>query len=169
MAPHAAVQVLRQLRQTFSRITHDHFRRLELLARAQRVGELFFRKSHQEPGLIILILTGLALEASAVHKCHRVTASRILRGLMLRHDHRRIVLMAGRTPCASDLLHAVSDGHPLEIPLHGMTAVECKKVILASDHVEACRRQFLYGNMSVACIDDAHAPSYDIILRQDAV
>ena len=88
---------------------------------------------------------------------------------MLRHDHRRIVLVAGRTPCASDLLHAVSDGHPLEIPLHGMTAVECQEVILAPDHVETCRRQLLYGNMSVACIDDPNAPGNDIILRQDAV
>src|SRR5699024_6599631 len=132
-------------------------------------GELFFRKSHKETGLIVLILTGLALEAAAVNERHGIAASRILCSLMLRHAHRRIVLVSGRTPCASDLLHAVSDGHPLEIPLHGMTAVECQEVILASDHVEACRRQLLYGNMSVACIDDAHAPGYDIILRQDTV
>ena len=169
MASHAAVQVLGQFRQTFSRITHDHFRRLELLARIQRVGKLLLRKSHQEPGLIILVLSRLALEASAVYERHGVTASRILRGLMLRHDHRRVVLVAGRASRASDLLHPVSDGHPLEIPLHGMSAVECKEVILSADHVEAGRRQLLHGNVPVARVDDADAPGNDIILRQDAV
>ena len=91
---HTAVQILGKFCQTFGRITHHHFRRLKFFARIQRISKLLLAESHQQPCLIILILARFALKASTVYKNHGIAASRVFCGIMLCHNHSRIVLVA---------------------------------------------------------------------------
>ena len=103
MGPDAAMEILGQLSQSLERIAENNLRSLKHFSRIQRIRKLLFAESHKESCLAVLIHPRLALESSAVYKGHPVAGPCIFRSLMVRRNYRRIILMAGSPPEASDL------------------------------------------------------------------
>ena len=63
--------------------------------------------SKKEPRLVVLVKLGASDEVSAVEEGEAVTVSCILRGIPVRQNQERIVLMAGSSPRAADGLDPV--------------------------------------------------------------
>ena len=63
----------------------------------------------------------------------------------------------------------MSDRHSLHISLHGMTPVECNKIILSTHHIQTCRSKFLHRNTSVTGIYNFNTAGDNIIFRKHTV
>ena len=77
--------------------------------------------------------------------------------------------MAGSAPQAADLRDPMAHREPLVIALHRMAPVKGDKVILAAQHVQACRGQLFDRHVSAAPIYDLYAPRDHIVLGKHAV
>ena len=163
------MEILGKLCKTFGGITHNDLRGLELFSRFQRIRKLLFTESHENSCLIILVLPRLTLKSSTVDECHCIAAACILRCIMLCYDDRRVVLMTGSPSEAPDLGHPMTDRHPLDISLHGVTAIERYIIIISPQKIQTCRSQFFHRDTPAAGVHDTHTSRDHIIFRQHSV
>ncbi len=113
MLPDTVVKTVGKHTEPPVRIAEDRLGNRQLLRLRERIVKQVALQSHQHSCLIILIPLRFAEKISAVYKHHAVTPASILRGIPVRQNHRRIILMAGRASAAANRVSAVPQLLPL--------------------------------------------------------
>ena len=119
---------------------------------------------HHHSCLAKLVFLRFTHKISAVDKDHAIALSGILRGVRLCKHYRRIVLMAGGAPAASNHVVSVGNRLPLGDTLHGVSAAKAYHIIISRNEVQAGGSRLFHNHLTAALIDNLGA-SCDNILR----
>ena len=93
----------------------------------------------------------------------------ILCSVLFCQDHHRIILMTGCTTDTADHLTSVYYRKPLQIPLHGMSSVKSKQVIISVKKIQFCGHHLVHIDLLTALITDINASRNDIQFRKYTV
>ena len=93
--------------------------------------------SHNQAAALILPTLHCRLKVPAVQEHSAIAYAGIFIGVMIAEHHKRIVLMAGRTPHTAHALYPGAQLPTVKAPLHQMVAVEGDHVHVGPQKVQA--------------------------------
>ena len=169
MPADALLQVVGELCESFSGITHDHFGSCEGFAGRKGIGKLLLHQAELHSGLSDLVHARAAAEPAAVYKLHGITASRGFGRISAGQDHHGIIMMRGHSSPASDPLLHMRHRRSLEVPLQAVASVKCDQVKVSADKIQISAHHLFQPYFSFRSIADHRASGDDIELRKNAV
>ena len=169
MIPDAGMKILRKAVKAIGAEGQNHLRSSKCIARLHRIIESVLLQADERADLIKLVLLHLCLKASAVHKCHTPAASCFLRGLRVRQNHHRIILVTGSSSAASKFHGSMGQRLSLIHPVHTVSSMERDQIIIAGHKIQAGAHDFVKINPVTAAIFNEHAAGDHIRFRKHAV
>ena len=169
MPADALLQVVGELCESFSGITHDHFGSCEGFAGRKGIGEFLLHQAELHSGLSDLVHARAAAEPAAVYKLHGITASRGFGRISAGQDHHGIIMMRGHSSPASDPLLHMRHRRSLEVPLQAVASVKCDQVKISADKIQIRAHYLLQPELSPGSVADQRASCDDIEFRKNAV
>ena len=150
-------------------VCKDDLRGGKLLAGLQKPAEAIVMDAGDQADQAVLGQFHIGAETAGIDRHHAAAGAGFLRGLPVAEDHKRIVVMAGRTPGGGNRLDGICQVHALYLAFHGMTAVEVDQIPLPEGQVQAGRGHLVQLQRAIAVICQPDRTGNDILLCKHAV
>ena len=169
VAPQKAVVLLGKRGQTLCREGEDHLRGVKGLARLQvPCKALLLNTAHypDKPGLRAL---HVHLVAAGIDHHHPVTGTAGLRCILLAEDQEGIIVVAGAAPHRRNGLDIGAHSFPLQLPFHGVSAVEMQQIPSAKGQIQTGRCRLVQPQRGISVVCQPRRTGDDILLCKHAV
>jgi hypothetical protein len=129
VAPQKAVVLLGKRGQTLCRKGEDHLRGVKGLARLQVPRKAFLLNAAHYPDKPGLRALHVHLVAAGIDHHHPVAGTAGFRCILPAEDQEGIIVVAGAAPHRRNGLDIGAHSLPLQLPLHGVSAVEMQQIL----------------------------------------